>query len=61
MGGMGGGMMNVVFGDYKEIKDGNGVKIPYTREQAMGQFTSKAEVSSVKINKGVKEKDFVIK
>lgn len=60
-GGMGGGMMNVVFGDYKEIKDSNGVKIPFTREQAMGQFTSKAEVSSVKINKGVKEKDFVIK
>lgn len=61
MGGMGGGMMNVVFGDYKEIKDSNGVKIPYTREQGMGQFTSKAEVSSVKINKGIKESNFVIK
>jgi hypothetical protein len=60
-GGMGGGMMNVVFGDYKEIKDSNGVKIPYTREQGMGQFTSKAEVSSVKINKGIKENNFVIK
>lgn len=60
-GGMGGGMMNVVFGDYKEIKDSNGVKIPYTREQGMGQFTSKAEVSSVKINKGIKESNFVIK
>jgi hypothetical protein len=61
MGGMGGGMMNVVFGDYKEIKDGNGVKIPFTREQGNGQFSSKAEVSSVKINKGIKESNFVIK
>ncbi len=59
--GMGGGMMNVVFGDYKEIKDGNGVKIPYTREQGNGQFSSKAEVQSVKINKGIKESNFVIK
>lgn len=61
MGGMGGGMMNVVYGDYKEIKDSNGVKIPYTREQGNGQFSSKAEVSSVKINKGIKESNFVIK
>jgi outer membrane lipoprotein-sorting protein len=61
MGGMGGGMMNVTFGDYKEIKDGNGVKIPYTREQGNGQFSSKAEVSSVKINKGIKDSNFVIK
>jgi outer membrane lipoprotein-sorting protein len=60
-GGMGGGMMNVTFGDYKEIKDGNGVKIPYTREQGNGQFSSKAEVSSVKINKGIKDSNFVIK
>ncbi len=59
--GMGGGMMNVVFSDYKEIKDGNGVKIPYTREQGNGQFSSKAEVQSVKINKGLKESTFVIK
>lgn len=60
-GGMGGGNMNVVFSDYKEIKDGNGVKIPYTREQGNGQFSSKAEVQSVKINKGIKESNFVIK
>jgi hypothetical protein len=60
-GGMGGGMMNVVFGNYKEIKDGNGVKIPYTREQGNGQFSTKAEVSSVKVNKGIKENNFVIK
>lgn len=59
--GMGGGMMNVVFGNYKEIKDGNGVKIPYTREQGNGQFSSKAEVQSIKINKGIKESNFVIK
>lgn len=60
-GGMGGGMMNVVYADYKEIKDSNGVKIPFTREQGNGQFSSKAEVSSVKINKGIKESNFVIK
>lgn len=60
-GGMGGGMMNVVYGDYKEIKDSNGVKIPYTREQGNGQFSTKAEVSSVKINKGIKDSNFVIK
>lgn len=60
-GGMGGGMMNVIFDNYKEIKDSNGVKIPYTREQGNGQFSSKAEVQSVKINKGIKESNFVIK
>ncbi|MFN8349218.1 MAG: hypothetical protein U0X91_29730 [Spirosomataceae bacterium] len=60
-GGMGGGMMNVVYGNYKEIKDANGVKIPYTREQGNGQFSTKAEVSSVKVNKGIKENNFVIK
>jgi hypothetical protein len=54
-------MMNVVYGDYKEIKDSNGVKIPYTREQGNGQFSTKAEVSSVKINKGIKDSNFVIK
>lgn len=59
--GMGGGMMNVMFSNYKEIKDGNGVKIPYTREQGNGQFSSKEEVQSVKINKGIKESNFVIK
>jgi len=59
--GMGGGMMNVTFSNYKEIKDGNGVKIPYTREQGNGQFSSKAEVQSVKVNKGIKESNFVIK
>ena len=59
-GGMGGGMMNVVLGDYKEIK-GTGVKIPYTREQGNAQFSTKAEVSGVKVNKGVKEKEFVVK
>ncbi|MEZ4905242.1 MAG: hypothetical protein R2822_27560 [Spirosomataceae bacterium] len=58
-GGMG-GMMNVVFSDYKEIK-GTGVKIPYLREQGNAQFSTKAEVSGVKVNKGIKEKEFVIK
>jgi hypothetical protein len=59
--GMGGGTMNVTFSNYKEIKDSNGVKIPYTREQGNGQFSSKEEVQSVKINKGIKESNFVIK
>lgn len=59
-GGMGGGMMNVTYGDYKEIK-GTGVKIPYLREQGTAQFSTKAEVSAVKVNKGIKEKEFIIK
>ena len=58
---MGGGMMNAALSDYKEIKDGNGVKIPYIREQGNGQFSSKAEVTSVKVNKGIKDNNFVIK
>ncbi|MBB3837687.1 hypothetical protein FHS57_001684 [Runella defluvii] len=58
---MGGGMMNAALSDYKEIKDGNGVKIPYVREQGNGQFSSKAEVTSVKVNKGIKDNNFVIK
>jgi len=60
-GGMGGGMMNATLSDYKEIKDASGVKIPYVREQGNGQFSSKAEVSSVKVNKGIKDSNFVIK
>ena len=58
---MSGGMMNAALSDYKEIKDGNGVKIPYIREQGNGQFSSKAEVTSVKVNKGIKDNNFVIK
>ena len=58
---MGGGMMNAALSDYKEIKDANGVKIPYIREQGNGQFSSKAEVTSVKVNKGIKDNNFVIK
>ena len=60
-GGMGGGMMNATLSNYKEIKDGFGVKIPFTREQGNAQFSSKAEVSSVKVNKGIKDNTFTIK
>ncbi len=57
---MGGGG-SAVFSNYKEIKDGNGVKIPFTREQGFGQFTMKIEVSSAKANKGIKDSVFEIK
>jgi hypothetical protein len=59
MGMMGGG--NVTYSNYKEIKDGGGVKIPFTREMGGGQFVMKAEITSAKANKGVKEKEFEIK
>lgn len=61
VGGMGGGLMNAALSGYKEIKDSNGVKIPYIREQGNGQFSSKAEVTSVKVNKGIKDSNFTIK
>ncbi len=57
----GGGMMGVTFGDYKEIKDGGGVKIPFTRQQGAGGFSMKITVSSAKANKGIKESNFEIK
>ncbi|MFN4146493.1 MAG: hypothetical protein ACK4GN_11765 [Runella sp.] len=60
MGMMGGGAMNVNLSDYKEIK-GTGVKIPYTRTMGGGQFQMKMTVSSVKANKGIKDKEFEIK
>jgi outer membrane lipoprotein-sorting protein len=50
--------MSVVFADYKEV---NGVKVPYTRLQNFGQMEMKAEVQSVKFNKGVKDSAFDIK
>lgn len=59
--GMGGGMGNAIFSDYKEIKDGNGVKIPFTRQQGFGQMNMTITVSSVKVNKGVKDSAFEIK
>lgn len=59
MGMMGGG--NVTYSNYKEIKDGGGVKIPFSREMGGGQFVMKAEITSAKANKGVKEKEFEIK
>ena len=55
------GMGNAIFSDYKEIKDGNGVKIPFTRQQGFGQMNMTITVSSVKVNKGVKDSAFEIK
>ena len=57
----GGGMMNVTFFDYKEIKDTSGVKIPFTRQQGAGGFSMKITVSSAKANKGLKDGTFEIK
>jgi hypothetical protein len=60
-GGMGGGMLNVTFADYKDVKDGGGVKIPFTRQQGAGNFSMTIVVSSAKANKGIKEGNFEIK
>jgi outer membrane lipoprotein-sorting protein len=56
-----GGAVNVVYDNYKEIKDGGGVKIPFSRSQKMGQMDMKFEIQSVKINKGLKDGAFEIK
>ena len=45
------------YSDYKAVE---GVKIPYVREMG-GRFAMKMEVQSVKINKGIKDKEFEIK
>lgn len=50
--------MSITFADYKEV---NGIKVPYTRLQNFGQMEMKAEVQSVKFNKGVKDGIFEIK
>ena len=60
-GGMGGGTANVTFSDYKDVKDGGGVKIPFTRQQGGGQFMMKMTVSSAKANKGAKDSAFEVK
>lgn len=49
---------DVRFGNYKEI---NGIKFPFTRSQKMGQFEMTMETQSIKLNKGIDDKQFKIK
>ena len=53
------GKMDIVqnYSDYKAVE---GIKVPYVREMG-GRFAMKMEVQTVKINKGVKDKEFEIK
>lgn len=48
----------VKFGDYKEV---NGIKLPYSRTQKFGQFEMVMETQSVKMNKGIDDKQFRVK
>ncbi|WP_207505290.1 LolA-like protein [Telluribacter humicola] len=48
----------VTYDDYKEV---NGVKLPFKRSQKSGQFEMTMETQSVKINKGIDDKQFRIK
>ena len=59
--GMGGGGGNTIFSDYKEIKDGNGVKMPFVRQQGFGQMNMTITISSIKVNKGLKDSAFEVK
>jgi hypothetical protein len=59
--GMRGGSVNVVYDNYKEIKDGGGVKIPFSRSQKMGPMDMKFEVQTIKVNKGLKDGAFEVK
>lgn len=49
---------DVRFGNYKEV---NGIKFPFTRSQKMGQFEMTMETQSIKLNKGIDDKQFKIK
>ncbi len=59
-GGMRGGI-NVVYDNYKEIKDGGGVKMPFSRSQKMGPMDMKFEIQTIKVNKGLKDGAFEVK
>ena len=48
----------ILFQNYKEV---GGIKFPYIIDQNFGQFQMKQEIQSVKVNKGLKDGDFVIK
>lgn len=49
---------DVRFGDYKEV---NGIKFPFMRSQKFGQFEMTMETQSIKLNKGIDDKQFKIK
>lgn len=49
---------DVRFGDYKEV---NGIKFPFMRSQKLGQFEMTMETQSIKLNKGIDDKQFKIK
>ena len=49
---------DVRYGDYKEV---NGIKFPFTRSQKFGQFEMTMETQSIKLNKGIDDKQFKIK
>ena len=50
--------MDVRFGDYQEV---NGIKFPFVRSQKFGQFEMTMETQSIKMNKGIDDKQFKIK
>ncbi len=49
---------DIRFGSYKEV---NGIKFPFTRSQKLGQFEMTMETQSIKLNKGIDDKQFKIK
>lgn len=49
---------DIRFGNYKEV---NGIKFPFTRSQKLGQFEMTMETQSIKLNKGIDDKQFKIK
>jgi len=46
------------YGDYKAV---NGVKFPFTSSRKFGQFEMSSETQSIKLNKGIDDKQFKIK
>ena len=49
---------DIRYGDYKDV---NGIKFPFTRSQKLGQFEMTMETQSIKLNKGIDDKQFKIK
>lgn len=52
------GLTIKTFSDYKEVKGGNGYKIPFTIETQEGGMSRKIEAQSARANTGVKESKF---
>ena len=46
------------YGDYKAV---NGIKFPFTSSRKFGQFEMSSETQSIKLNKGIDDKQFKIK